>query len=128
MFQQTDDLRITQVRPLIPPAILLEEIPLTERASNVVSDTRRAVAMYKKLNIPTLGIIENMAYFVCPSCSHEADIFGRGGGKRAGRRRQSLSQRAGEPDSGGARRRAEAAVGRRSARVAGRLGNVRHGD
>jgi 3-deoxy-7-phosphoheptulonate synthase len=44
MLRQTDDLRITQVRPLIPPAILLEEIPLGERASNVVSDTRRAVA------------------------------------------------------------------------------------
>ena len=38
MFQRTDDLRITQVRPLIPPAILLEEIPITERASNVVAN------------------------------------------------------------------------------------------
>jgi ATP-binding protein involved in chromosome partitioning len=47
-----------------------------------LADSRRAVAMYKKLNIPTLGIIENMAYFVCPSCSHEADIFGRGGGEQ----------------------------------------------
>src|SRR3954469_18126334 len=44
MFQQTDDLRITQVRPLIPPAILLEEIPVSERASNVVVNTRRAIA------------------------------------------------------------------------------------
>src|SRR5689334_6542396 len=44
MFQKTDDLRITQVRPLLPPAILLEEIPITERASNVVANTRRAVA------------------------------------------------------------------------------------
>ena len=44
MLRQTDDLRITQVRPLIPPAILLEEIPLTERASNVVSNTRTAIA------------------------------------------------------------------------------------
>ena len=44
MFRQTDDLRITQVRPLIPPAILLEEIPISERASNVVSNTRAAVA------------------------------------------------------------------------------------
>ncbi|MGE4056585.1 MAG: 3-deoxy-7-phosphoheptulonate synthase, partial [Vicinamibacterales bacterium] len=43
-FRQTDDLRITQVRPLIPPAILLDEIPITERASNVVSDARQAVA------------------------------------------------------------------------------------
>jgi 3-deoxy-7-phosphoheptulonate synthase len=44
MFQRTDDLRITQVRPLIPPAILLEEIPISERASNVVSNARAAIA------------------------------------------------------------------------------------
>ena len=47
-----------------------------------LADSRRAVAMYKKLNIPTLGIIENMSHFVCPNCSHEADIFGHGGGER----------------------------------------------
>jgi len=47
-----------------------------------LADSRRALAMYKKLNIPTLGIVENMSHFVCPSCSHEADIFGRGGGER----------------------------------------------
>jgi 3-deoxy-7-phosphoheptulonate synthase len=57
MFQQTDDLRITQVRPLIPPAILLEEIPITERASNVVSDTRRAVANVITGRDPRLVII-----------------------------------------------------------------------
>ena len=44
MLRQTDDLRITQVRPLIPPAILLEELPLSERASNVIANTRLAVA------------------------------------------------------------------------------------
>ncbi len=47
-----------------------------------LADTRRAVAMYKKLNIPTLGIIENMSYFVCGNCQHESDIFGHGGGER----------------------------------------------
>jgi ATP-binding protein involved in chromosome partitioning len=47
-----------------------------------LADSRRAVAMYRKLNIPTLGIIENMSYFACPSCGHEADIFGHGGGER----------------------------------------------
>jgi len=46
-----------------------------------VADTRRAVRMYQKLNIPTLGLIENMSHFVCPSCSHESDIFGKGGGE-----------------------------------------------
>lgn len=47
-----------------------------------LADTRRAVAMYRKLNIPTLGIIENMSHFACPNCHHEADIFGSGGGER----------------------------------------------
>ncbi len=47
-----------------------------------LADSRRAVAMYKKLNIPPLGIIENMSYFACPNCQHEADIFGHGGGER----------------------------------------------
>jgi ATP-binding protein involved in chromosome partitioning len=47
-----------------------------------LADTRRAVAMYKKLNIPTLGLVENMSYFVCRNCREEADIFGHGGGER----------------------------------------------
>ena len=46
-----------------------------------LADTRRAVRMYQKLNIPTLGLIENMSHFVCPSCRHESDIFGKGGGE-----------------------------------------------
>ena len=46
-----------------------------------VADTRRAVRMYQKLNVPTLGLIENMSHFVCPSCRHESDIFGKGGGE-----------------------------------------------
>jgi ATP-binding protein involved in chromosome partitioning len=47
-----------------------------------LADSRRAIAMYKKLNIPPLGIVENMSYFVCTNCEHEADIFGHGGGER----------------------------------------------
>jgi ATP-binding protein involved in chromosome partitioning len=47
-----------------------------------LADSRRAVRMYQKLNIPTLGVIENMSHFVCPNCSHEADIFGHGGGQK----------------------------------------------
>jgi 3-deoxy-7-phosphoheptulonate synthase len=43
ILRATDDLRITQVRPLIPPAILLEEIPITERASDVVATTRQLI-------------------------------------------------------------------------------------
>src|SRR5436189_4341475 len=50
-----------------------------------LADSRRAVRMYQKLNIPTLGVIENMSHFVCPSCQHEADIFGSGGGEQMAR-------------------------------------------
>jgi ATP-binding protein involved in chromosome partitioning len=46
-----------------------------------IADTRRAVRMYQKLNVPTLGLVENMSHFVCPSCRHESDIFGKGGGE-----------------------------------------------
>jgi ATP-binding protein involved in chromosome partitioning len=47
-----------------------------------LADSRRAVRMYQKLNIPVLGLVENMSYFVCPNCDHQSDIFGRGGGER----------------------------------------------
>jgi 3-deoxy-7-phosphoheptulonate synthase len=57
MFRQTDDLRITQVRPLIPPAILLEEIPISERASNVVSNTRTAIGASLEARDPRLVVV-----------------------------------------------------------------------
>jgi ATP-binding protein involved in chromosome partitioning len=47
-----------------------------------LADSRRAVRMYQKLNIPTLGIVENMSYYACTNCHHEADIFGHGGGEQ----------------------------------------------
>jgi len=46
-----------------------------------LADSTRAIAMYRKLNIPTLGVIENMSYFICPGCQTESDIFGTGGGE-----------------------------------------------
>jgi ATP-binding protein involved in chromosome partitioning len=46
-----------------------------------LADSRRAVRMYQKLSIPTIGIVENMSYYACPNCHHEADIFGHGGGE-----------------------------------------------
>jgi len=47
-----------------------------------LADSRRAVKMYEKLNIPPLGIVENMSFYECPSCHHEAEIFGTGGGEQ----------------------------------------------
>jgi ATP-binding protein involved in chromosome partitioning len=46
-----------------------------------LADTRRAIKMYQKLNIPTIGLVENMSYYACENCHHEADIFGHGGGE-----------------------------------------------
>src|SRR5438477_6809556 len=47
-----------------------------------LADSLRAVRMYQKLNIPPIGLIENMSYYSCPNCHHESDIFGHGGGER----------------------------------------------
>jgi ATP-binding protein involved in chromosome partitioning len=54
-------------------------VVVTTPQSVALADTRRAVHMYRKLNIPVLGILENMSYFACPDCGHESDLFGRGG-------------------------------------------------
>jgi ATP-binding protein involved in chromosome partitioning len=50
--------------------------------SVALADTKRAIAMYRKLNIPTIGLIENMSHFVCPGCGRESDLFGRGGAEQ----------------------------------------------
>ena len=47
-----------------------------------VSDVRKAVGMFRQLNIPVLGVVENMSYFVCGHCSERTEIFGHGGGAR----------------------------------------------
>ena len=45
-------------------------------------DARKGLAMFRKLNVPVLGIVENMATFVCPHCGGTTDVFKRGGGER----------------------------------------------
>ena len=47
-----------------------------------LADSRRAIRMYQKLNIPPLGLLENMSFYECTNCHHEADIFGHGGGEQ----------------------------------------------
>jgi ATP-binding protein involved in chromosome partitioning len=44
-------------------------------------DARRGLAMFEKVKVPTLGIVENMSTFVCPNCGHESHIFGHGGAR-----------------------------------------------
>src|SRR5450756_1636398 len=49
-------------------------------------DARRGVAMFKRVNVPVLGIVENMSYFLCPSCGSRSDIFGHGGARQEAER------------------------------------------
>lgn len=44
-------------------------------------DARRAIAMFEKVGVPVLGMIENMSTFHCPACGHESPIFGHGGAR-----------------------------------------------
>ena len=57
-------------------------IVVTTPQSVSVSDVKKAVGMFRQLNIPVLGVIENMSYFVCGHCQERTDIFGTGGGRR----------------------------------------------
>jgi ATP-binding protein involved in chromosome partitioning len=55
-----------------------------------LSDVRKAYNMFDQLQVPCLGIVENMSYFVCPNCTERHEIFGHGGG-------EALAERYGVP-------------------------------
>lgn len=45
-------------------------------------DAKKALKMFEKVKVPVLGLVENMSGHICPSCGHEDDIFGKGGGRK----------------------------------------------
>jgi ATP-binding protein involved in chromosome partitioning len=45
-------------------------------------DARKGMNMFRKVDVPVLGLIENMSYFCCPNCGHRTEIFGHGGARR----------------------------------------------
>jgi ATP-binding protein involved in chromosome partitioning len=49
-------------------------------------DARRGIAMFRRVNVPVLGIVENMSMFICPQCGARSDIFGHGGARREAER------------------------------------------
>jgi ATP-binding protein involved in chromosome partitioning len=51
-----------------------------------LADVRRGLKMFAQVNVPVLGLVENMSGFVCGSCGHETEILGRGGGERTAAR------------------------------------------
>jgi ATP-binding protein involved in chromosome partitioning len=49
-------------------------------------DARKGLAMFQKVNVPVLGIVENMSFYVCPECGHREEIFKHGGGEKTAKR------------------------------------------
>jgi len=49
-------------------------------------DARKGIAMFKRVEVPILGIVENMSYFLCPKCGERSDIFGHGGAREEARK------------------------------------------
>jgi ATP-binding protein involved in chromosome partitioning len=44
-------------------------------------DARKGLNMFRRVNVPILGLVENMSTFICPNCGHQSDIFGHGGAR-----------------------------------------------
>ena len=67
---------------------LVQNVPLTgavvvSTPSDVsLQDARKAIEMFRQMKVDLIGVVENMSYFVCPHCSHEVDIFSRGGAEK----------------------------------------------
>ena len=61
--------------------VLEGAVIITTPQSVALFDAERAIDMFAKVNLPILGIIENMSEFICPNCGHHAHIFSSGGGK-----------------------------------------------
>ena len=53
-----------------------------------LADVEKALAMFRRLSVPIVGIVENMTAFVCPHCGEATEVFGRGGGQRFAQRHE----------------------------------------
>jgi ATP-binding protein involved in chromosome partitioning len=78
----TGDIQLT----IVQTVALSGAIVVTTPQEVALIDARKAATMFDKVNVPVLGLIENMSYFVSPSDGKRYDIFGSGGGEREARR------------------------------------------
>ena len=74
----TGDIQLT----IVQTVSLAGAVIVTTPQEVALIDARKAASMFQKVNVPVLGIIENMSYFICPSDGVRYDIFGNGGGER----------------------------------------------
>lgn len=75
----TGDIQLTLVQT-IP---LTGAVVVTTPQDISLADARKGYVMFEKVNVPVLGVIENMSYYVCGHCGHREEIFDNGGGRRA---------------------------------------------
>ncbi len=73
----TGDVQLT----LAQQAALAGAVIVSTPQDLALIDARKAVNMFNKVEVPILGIVENMSHFVCPNCGTSHDIFGHGGAK-----------------------------------------------
>jgi ATP-binding protein involved in chromosome partitioning len=78
----TGDIQLT----IVQTVALSGAVIVTTPQEVALIDARKAATMFEKVNVPVLGIIENMSYFLCPSDGKRYDIFGRDGGKKEAER------------------------------------------
>src|SRR5262249_17457953 len=78
----TGDIQLT----IVPTVALGGAIIVTTPQEVALIDARKASTMFEKVNVPVLGLVENMSYFQCPSDGKRYDIFGSGGGEREAKR------------------------------------------
>src|SRR5205085_3137923 len=74
----TGDIQLT----IVQTVALAGAVIVTTPQEVALIDARKAATMFQKVNVPVLGLIENMSYFLCPSDGKRYDIFGAGGGER----------------------------------------------
>jgi ATP-binding protein involved in chromosome partitioning len=74
----TGDAQLT----LTQKAGLTGAVVVTTPQDVALIDARKGLAMFRKVNVPVLGIIENMSYFICRHCGEREEIFGHGGGQK----------------------------------------------
>jgi ATP-binding protein involved in chromosome partitioning len=74
----TGDIAISLARHAQPDGAVVVVTP----QEVALDDARKAVSMFRRLNVPVLGLVENMSYFVCVECDKQHFLFGQGGGER----------------------------------------------
>lgn len=67
---------------LIQQSAISQAVVVSTPQDIALLDATRAVEMFKKLEVPLCGIVENMSYYICPSCDHEDHIFSHGGAQK----------------------------------------------